>query len=435
MAKIKRILLECTHTFENDINTGIQRVVRNIVKESNRLAKEFDLEIVPTVVKYGYFWKVVKKNRFAVYRAACIAWLKKLYGKIRPVVMKLSPSGNLERMVFLTVQFTGGFLVNALFFPYFWWTDGKKKFVPCKGDLILLLDSSWVYPIWPAVRKAKAKGAIVGLVVYDLIQITHCQFFAKAMTERFVNWFEAAVAEVDFFMAISKSVRDEIQKYISAGCPNHRLIGHADFFKLGSVMDGGSSVKEMAQRELVDIFETRDNSFYLTVGTIEPRKNHNYLLEVFELIWQKSPEVGLCIVGKVGWQCEDFVQKVKSHSLYGKSLYMFNDLSDAGLDYCYRHAKSLIFPSHAEGFGLPIVEALYKGLPVLASDIPIFREVGKDFCTYFDQMNPVSLANIICKIEKEGKMPEVRRPEQYQLSDWADSCRELITKSLALSQK
>jgi len=114
---------------------------------------------------------------------------------------------------------------------------------------------------------------------------------------------------------------------------------------------------------------------------------------------------------------------------------MFNDLSDTELDYCYNHAKALVLPSQAEGFGLPLVEALYKGLPVLASDIPIFREVGKDFCTYFDISQPTSLAKIVVDIEKKETMPKVRNPEEYQLPDWKDSCRELLTKAVELYEK
>ncbi|MFB0524153.1 MAG: hypothetical protein ACETVZ_01345, partial [Phycisphaerae bacterium] len=62
-------------------------------------------------------------------------------------------------------------------------------------------------------------------------------------------------------------------------------------------------------------------------------------------------------------------------------------------------------------------------------------EVGKDFCTYFDISQPVSLAKIIIDIENKGKMPKVRKPEEYQLPDWNDSCRELLSKAVALYEK
>ena len=107
---------------------------------------------------------------------------------------------------------------------------------------------------------------------------------------------------------------------------------------------------------------------------------------------------------------------------------MFNSLSDTELDYYYKHSKALLSPSLAEGFGLPIIEALNQGLPVLASDIPIHREVGNDFCTYFDVNKPDNLAKIIINIEKTGKMPQVRSSKEYKAITWKDSCKDLFSQ-------
>ncbi|GAF71930.1 unnamed protein product, partial [marine sediment metagenome] len=88
-----------------------------------------------------------------------------------------------------------------------------------------------------------------------------------------------------------------------------------------------------------------------------------------------------------------------------------------------------------EGFGLPLVEALYHKRLVLVSDIPVFREIGREFCAYFDIKSPASLAKMIIDIENEQKMPSVRKPEEYELIDWKESCRELINKSVALYER
>jgi O-antigen biosynthesis alpha-1,2-rhamnosyltransferase len=431
--KVRRILLECTHTYESDFNTGIQRVVWNIIKESRDVAKEFDLEIMPVAVKWGHFWKVeAKRNKFMACRMACIAWLKNVYGKIRFIVMKSSPSGALERVIFATAGYGIIALLNILFFPISLAAYYKKRVMPCYGDLILLLDSSWSYPIWSAVRRAKASHAAVGLIVHDIFQITHPQFFNSAMTERFKSWFEMATGEVDFFIANSQTTRDEIVKYMKLKCNDLSLMERVDFFYLGADMDKISNDVTIRD-EIKHVFETDAlPAVYLMVGTIEPRKNHTYLLQAFEKLWANFPNVPLCIVGRKGWQSKDFVGMVKTHSQYKKSLHMFHDVSDAELIYCYAHAKALVFPSLVEGFGLPIAEALHKGLPVLASDIPIFREVGQEFCTYFNLSDTSSLAGIVRKIEESGEMPRVCRPEKYLLLSWKESCRQLIKKSIAM---
>jgi len=298
-----------------------------------------------------------------------------------------------------------------------------------------MLDSSWTYPIWRTVRRAKNKGAIVGTVIYDIFPITHPHFCVPELVDYFRNWFDQAKDNADFFIAISQTVRDELKRYFAFNRPSDNWAGRFESFRLGSVIDNVVSDGEVRD-ELRKIFESSDKpSSYLTVGTIEPRKNHKYLLDAFDEVLEKCPNVRLCIAGRLGWFYDEFLKRIRSHPRYNKCLFMFNNLSDTELDYCYRQAKALVLCSHAEGFGLPLVEALYKRLPVLASDIPIFREVGQDFCTYFDLSQPASLAKIIIDIEEKGKMPEVCNPGGYQLLDWKDSCRELLGKAVALSEK
>jgi alpha-1,2-rhamnosyltransferase len=173
----------------------------------------------------------------------------------------------------------------------------------------------------------------------------------------------------------------------------------------------------------------------LCVGTIEPRKNHAYVLDAFESIWKQGLPAKLCIVGRIGWKCEEFVARVLNHSLLGDSLFMFNDLTDAELHYCYQHAKMLILPSVIEGFGLPIVEALHFGLPTLASDIPIHHEVGGAYCGYFDLHRAMSLAEIVLNIEQRGQHPPTKPAAEYPFTSWKHSCRELLTKCLELGRQ
>jgi len=230
-------------------------------------------------------------------------------------------------------------------------------------------------------------------------------------------------------------VCSEIKRYVELNRPSDNWVGRFESFQLGSVIDNVMRDGEVRDK-LRKVFASSDKpKTYLTVGTIEPRKNHKYLMDAFDEIWESCPNPRLCIVGRLGWFYNEFLKRIRSHPMYRKCLFIFNDLSDTELDYCYRHAKALVYPSHTEGFGLPLAEALYKRLPVLASDIPIFREVGKDFCAYFDISDPSNLAEMIINIEKTSKMPDVDNIKDYQLSTWQESCRELLTKVIALNEK
>ena len=97
------------------------------------------------------------------------------------------------------------------------------------------------------------------------------------------------------------------------------------------------------------------------------------------------------------------------------------DATDADLQHAYRRSLCLIFPSLAEGFGLPIVEALAQGLPAIASDIPVHREVGRDLATYIPLGGPAYLARLIRSIEDGSTAIHAPAPGTVPLPTWAES--------------
>src|SRR5690606_19013469 len=113
-----------------------------------------------------------------------------------------------------------------------------------------------------------------------------------------------------------------------------------------------------------------------------------------------------------------------------KQLFMFNQINDKGLEYAYANARALVFPSHVEGFGLPLVEAMQRGLPAMASDIPVFREVGRDFMVYFDLTTPQSLANQVMQFESSGKFPSLKPISDWQWIGWSEASQQLIDGTL-----
>ena len=81
--------------------------------------------------------------------------------------------------------------------------------------------------------------------------------------------------------------------------------------------------------------------------------------------------------GRPGWRLDRLARRIRKHPQFGQRLIWFETGSDAELDYAYRHASALIFASRCEGFGLLLVLAMHYGLPVIASDIPVFREIAR----------------------------------------------------------
>jgi alpha-1,2-rhamnosyltransferase len=421
LSQPKRILFECSSTWGIDVNTGIQRVVRNIIKEAPEIGKSLGIEVIPIIVKFNCFFRAGEVPAEALSKAGYFYFLKRSYYRIRPFLRRFSPIERIEYFLVLYARRVASAVFDVLFSFLRFKDYAKSKIIAGKGDVLLLLDSSWMYSIWPVVKKAKKNGAIVGLVVYDIIPLTHPEFFPSAIVKRFNGWFKQAIENINFFIGISETVQNEVRT---------QTHGRVGFFPLGCTLDNitnnkliGNTPKELFKR----------NNIFITVGTIELRKNHKYLLDVFDLVWQQCPDAVLCIIGKIGWLSEQVISRIRKHPLFKKNLFMFNYVSDTELDYYYSHSKALLCPSSVEGFGLPIVEALHHGLPVLASDIPIYREVGKDFCAYFDISDPDCLAKIIIDIEETGKMPQVRNNKEYKLITWEESCKELFTQIQALS--
>jgi len=440
MKKVKRIVLECTYTYQTSFNTGIQRVVHNILKNSFKISGELDIKCLPVISTAIGFISVNHTRKKRSIHWIIMDFLKKVYKKTSKILTTLLPFLK-DKEPLLLVHFKLWLLktVNTaliiLLYPVTAIRHSRDRVVPEEGDILLLLDSSWGYPIWPAVRKFKKNGGVVGLVFYDMIPITHPLLFEPLVTERFRRWLEKSIENVDFYIAISETTRKQISSYIKEACPDGGKTPQCDSFPLGSVIEMVDK-HGLIREELRAIFtESQNNNVFLAIGTIEPRKNHKYLLDSFEILWRKYPDIRLCILGRIGWSCERIIQRIRSHKQYGRSLFMFNDCSDTELDYAYSRSKALITPSVIEGFGLPIIEALFYRLPVLASNIPIYREVGKDFCSYFNLNDPSILSDIIINIEETGEMPEVQASEEYPFNTWEGSCRKLLNKSIALSMK
>lgn len=129
--------------------------------------------------------------------------------------------------------------------------------------------------------------------------------------------------------------------------------------------------------------------YFVYVGTIEPRKNLTFLLTVWRrLIERLGPAAPrLLLVGRRGWEIENVIDVLERSVAIAPYVAEASDLTDAGLASLLAGATALVAPSLVEGFGLPIVESLSLGVPVLASNIPAHQEAGGEFAHYLDPVD------------------------------------------------
>ncbi len=300
---------------------------------------------------------------------------------------------------------------------------------PETSDALVILDPWWRCPegFWKAVAKSRRDGARVGTVIYDLIPISHSELTGARHRERFVRWLQRAAACSDFFLAISETVKHELQDYLRDSCPDQTWPDHRfHSFTLGADLpsQAGGVVRDSVQQMFVG------GNTYLMVGALEPRKNQPFLLDAFERLWNQGLDVRLCLVGSYTKSMPEFHERLSRHAESGRRLFYWSDLSDVELNYCYRKAQALVYPSIVEGFGLPIIEALQHGCPVLASNTAIHREVGGRFCAYFELDSTTPLVEKIVEFERSGRVAGMESPSEYAAPTWQRSCRELVDRCL-----
>jgi glycosyltransferase involved in cell wall biosynthesis len=166
---------------------------------------------------------------------------------------------------------------------------------------------------------------------------------------------------------------------------------------------------------------------FLMVGTLEPRKGHAQSLAAFELLWRDNIDVNLVIVGKQGWMVELIVPLLRSHREFGKRLFWLDGISDEYLEKIYVSSTCLIAASEGEGFGLPLIEAAQHSLPILARDIPVFREVAGAHAYFFEESRaPDAMASAIkdwLQLFRAGSHP---RSESMPRMTWRLSAKQLL---------
>lgn len=130
-------------------------------------------------------------------------------------------------------------------------------------------------------------------------------------------------------------------------------------------------------------------AYFVVLGTIEPRKNHLLLLHLWREFTMQMQESAprLVVIGQRGWECEQVVDLLERCDGLREVVIELPRCSDAELSTWLRHAQALLFPSFVEGFGIPLVEALSVGTPVLASNLEVFREIAGDIPEYLGPLD------------------------------------------------
>ncbi|GGF75194.1 hypothetical protein GCM10011332_31510 [Terasakiella brassicae] len=290
-----------------------------------------------------------------------------------------------------------------------------------EGDVFYDIDASWgdSYDIKDLYKKLKKRGVIIVKMHFDAVPILTPQFSHKDTVFKYCENFSAAIDYADYWTCISQTVEDDLHKIcqklnVSQVFSSVIPLG-ADFNRISAPCVNPSFLPEILNNK----------NYFLCVGTVEPRKNHAFLLDVFEKIWQKGEDIHLVIVGKRGWNIDDLVNRIQKHPEYKKRLHWFNKLKDEEVANLYGNAYASVNLSHYEGYGLPVVESLNYDCVTICTQDTALEEVasGAAYATPLDEDKAVSVIMDVLKpdVYKEYK----ERSINFEPKPWDDASQEL----------
>ena len=303
-----------------------------------------------------------------------------------------------------------------------------------RDDTLLMLDSSWARytEFFGVFDSIQALGGRVVTAVYDLLPMKlPAGNFVEGGKEWFEAWFSLAALRSDGLVCISGAVANDVKDWIEQN--QARLaIKRTPFichWHLGS--DFAAITPEKTASAEVQAMKAAP--YLLMVGTVEPRKSHAIALAAFERLWQRGETLALCIVGKEGWMVAELMGRIRSHPELGRRLFFFDHATDADVTTLYASATGLLLLSKGEGFGLPLIEAAQFGTPIICSDIPVFREIASNFAEYVNHDDPEILASQLADWARTLAANRVKRTSEMPRLSWQDSAHQLL-ESIAVAR-
>lgn len=229
------------------------------------------------------------------------------------------------------------------------------------------------------------KGPVI-ISAYDLIYERYPGLFGKAQSERTRAQMRDAVLAADLVICISQTTKMDFAQFYGI-----------DPLKLQVIPLGiGPSFRKLPVDKLDN---SRERPYLLYVGRRSSYKNFSTLLHAYSH-WAPHREIDLLVIGSP-WTREE-VKQLRDLDLAGKVL-LETAVSDQELARLYNGARAFIFPSLYEGFGLPILEAMACGCPIIASNIPSSTEVAGEVAYYFQPDSVEDLLNALDKVANAGR--------------------------------
>lgn len=272
------------------------------------------------------------------------------------------------------------------------------------------------YSVYPCRKSLKVMN------LYDLTFMKYPQY-VDSVVAKYTKRVQRCLKWTDLVMTISESSKQDIVEYLDVDPGKVYVTPLASRYHSNSL----SSRKVEMLLERFDFDFSRP--YLLFVSTIEPRKNINALIEAFNYLKSKYDiPHNLVLIGKKGWRYEPIFTAIYD-SPWSNHIYHLDYLSDELVALFYSKADIFVYPSHYEGFGLPVLEAMTLGAPVVSSNCSSIPEVAGDAALLVNPREPLELAESILKILNDSHLRQeliIKGKQRAKLFTWERTAKETL---------
>lgn len=297
----------------------------------------------------------------------------------------------------------------------------------CQDDIYLALDlNEMTQAVHNAQMRLMSRGVQFYFIVYDILLLHRPDWWPAGCSAIFETWLRSISTAASGLICISESVAQDVRTWLSGHLPSHAPAITVASFHLGADIGSSLPTKGLPDNAAAVLDSLGARASFLIVGTLEPRKGHAQALAAFEYLWHRGIAANLVIVGKQGWMVDKLADKLRRHPESNQHLFWLEGISDEYLEKIYAASRCLIAASEGEGFGLPIIEAAQHKLPIIARDIPVFREVAGEHAFYFRGLEASDLADAIgewLSLNGKGQAPQ---SAGLPWLTWRESAQQLI---------
>lgn len=271
----------------------------------------------------------------------------------------------------------------------------------------------------------------VALIVYDLGFIDHPDFTEQKNLTYLESFSTKSIRSADLIITISEFTKKRIKE----------LFPHITCPIIVTPIPPVSPPPYPLEKEssILKKFSLNRHKYILYLGTIEPRKNLKNLIIAYSLLPEKIRSTHpLVLAGGKGWKDEEIRQAISEYQSKGYNIITTGYITDEEKAVLYNNTACFTLPSHYEGFGMPILEAMQYSAPVAISDIPVFHEVAGQAAVYFNQDDPDSIAREISRLIDDTKLRQKLAKQQVKeltKYSWESNANLVVDAFQALAGK